>query len=74
MIEFRMGGRRIRPDQFSKELEKATKEMALEEIKKKLRSIRDPKTGEKPKITLKGDKIEISGSDSVMEQVNKRLK
>lgn len=83
MIEFRMGGRRIRPDQFSKELEKAVTKVAQkgmqEEIGKKLRGICDPKTGAKPKVTQKGKTLsnlsfEISGSDSVMEQVSKRLK
>lgn len=79
MIEFRIGAHRIRPSQFARELEKVTKKAAQEQIEKKLRGIRDPKTGAKPRVTPKGKtpsdlSFQISGSEGVMEEVKKRLK
>ncbi len=83
MIEFQTGGGQIQSNQFSKKLEKALTKVAQEGmrdlIEKKLRGIRDPKTGAKPKITQRGEALsnlsfKISGSESLMKEVTKRLK
>lgn len=77
-IEFRIGGRKIHPDKIGDELEKAVLLRFRDDIKKKIQGIRDSKTGERPKIIVKGRSssdlsIEISGSESLIEEVKRRL-
>jgi len=77
-IEFSIGGRKIRPNQIAGELERAMFMEVRDNIAKKLRSVRDPETGQAPKIVVKGRSLaeltfEVSGSESVIEEVKRRL-
>lgn len=77
-IEFKLDGRTIRPNQLASEWERAIMKQVHENIDKMLHGIRDPETGMTPKITLKGrslDKlsIEVSGSEALIKEVNRRL-
>jgi hypothetical protein len=60
----------------------ALKQAALKSIKQqivqKVKNIRDPRTGQRPKIKVKGKSLEklsfeVSGSEEVIKAVNKAL-
>ena len=77
-IEFKIGGRKVRPNQIANELERAMMVEVRDNIAKKLRDIRDPKTGVRPKVILKGRSLsnlsfEVAGSESLIEEVKRRL-
>ena len=80
-IEFRVGGRKVNPNQIGRELEKSIrkgmKSLLRDHITKNLRSIRDPKTGKSPKILVEEEdnsnlKFKISGATP--EEVKRSLK
>ncbi len=75
-IEFKIGGRRVKPNQIADTLERAMFEQVENEIRRKLKDVRDPDTGARPKITVKGQSLdnlsfEVSGSESLVEEVKK---
>ena len=77
-ISFEINGRKVNPSRVSNELENALMDSIKDEVTQKVRGIRDPKTGERPKIKVKGrsiDKLsfEISGSEDLVARVRKAL-
>ena len=77
-ISFEINGRKVNPNQMGNALEKALLSSIKDEVTQKVRSIRDPKTGERPKIKVKGRSIdslsfEISGSEDLVARVRKAL-
>ena len=77
-ISFEINGRKVHPNQVADELEKAMLEELVAEVKKKVGSVRDPKTGQRPRITFKGRSIdnlsfEVRGSEELVELVRKQL-
>ena len=77
-ISFEINGKKVHPNQMKGALEQAMYQQVAESMKEKLKSIRDPETGEKPKIVMKGKSfddltLEVFGSEDVIEQVKKRL-
>ena len=77
-ISFEINGRKGNPNQIGNALEQALLSSIKDEVTQKVRSIRDPKTGERPKIKVKGRSIdslsfEISGSEDLVARVRKAL-
>lgn len=77
-IIFEIGGRRVNPNNIGDSLERAVFEGLKSEISKKIKNIRDPKTGHFPKVIVKGSSIEnlsfeVEGPAEVIELVKKRL-
>lgn len=77
-ISFKINGKKVRPDQMRGALEMAVCQEISENLKAKLRNIRDTQTGETPKIVVTGKslddlKLEISGSEDFIERVKKVL-
>jgi hypothetical protein len=77
-IEFKLNGRKVRPNDIANELERATLKQVQDNIAQKLRGIRDPETGEAPKVTVKGRGLndlsfEVSGSEALIAEVKRRL-
>jgi hypothetical protein len=77
-ISFEINGRKVNPNQMGNALEQALLSSIKDEVTQKVRSIRDPKTGERPKIKVKGRSIdslsfEISGSEDLVARVRKAL-
>ena len=59
-------------------LEKSVVQGLKEKLTRELRTVRDPKTGQRPRLKVKGRNldslsIEVEGSPDVIEAVNKRL-
>lgn len=78
-IEFQLNGRKIRPNDIGNQLEKAIFSQVRDNIAGKLRGIRDPESGSRPKVVVKGrslDKLsfEVSGSPKLIEEVKRRLR
>ena len=78
-IEFRNGRRKINPNQIGKEIEKAAITLARDHLTKKIRSIRDPETGESPKVIVERKNFskllfKIKGSPRIIEKVKRLLK
>ena len=78
-VSFEINGRKVRPGQIANELERAMLESVRDEIVRKVGNIRDPKTGEQPKIKVKGrslDKLsfEVTGSEELIQRVTKALR
>jgi hypothetical protein len=77
-IEFKLNGRKVRPNDIANELERAMLKQIQDNIVEKLRDFRDPETGEVPKVTVKGHSLhdlsfEVSGSEALIAEVNRRL-
>lgn len=77
-VEFKLNGRSVRPDDLANELERAMLKQVRQNIAEKLRGIRDPETGEAPKVTVKGRGLndlsfEVSGSEALVAEVKRRL-
>lgn len=77
-ISFEINGRKVNPNQMGNALEQALLSSIKDEVTQKVRSIRDPKTGERPTIKVKGRSIdslsfEISGSEDLVGRVRKAL-
>lgn len=78
-ISFEINGRKVRPSQLGNELEKAAFEAIKKDIVRKVGNIRAPKTGQRPRIKVKGrslDKLsfEVSGSEELVERVKQKLR
>ena len=78
-ISFEINGKKVNPNNIGDALEKATMNAVAESTKKKVGSIRDPKTGERPKIKVKGRNLdnlsfEVSGSEELVRLVKEKLK
>ena len=78
-ITFEINGKKVNPNNIRDALEKATMNAVAEGIRKKVGSIRDPKTGERPKIKMKGRNLEnlsfeVSGSEELVALVKEKLK
>ena len=78
-VSFEINGRKVRPGQIANELERAMLESVRDDIVRKVSNIRDPKTGERPKIKVKGrslDKLsfEVTGSEELIQRVTKALR
>lgn len=77
-ISFEINGRKVNPNQMSNVLEKAVVQELKDKLSREIDSIRDPKTGQRPRLKVKGHNlnhlsIEVEGSPDVIEMVNKRL-
>lgn len=57
-VTFEIGGRKVSPDRFGNELEKAILKQVTENITKTLSSVRCPEHGQHPKVTVKGRTID----------------
>ena len=78
-ISFEINGKKVNPNNVGDALEKATMNAIAESIKKQVGSIRDPKTGERPKIKVKGRNLEnlsfeVSGSEELVRLVKEKLR
>lgn len=78
MIEFRIGERKVRPEDLADSMEAAMLENLKEELRTKIGSLRDPKTGEFPTVIVTGPSIDqlsvtVEGSDRVIAMVEERL-
>lgn len=77
-IEFKLNGRKVRLNDIANELERAMLKQVQDNIAQKLRGIRDPETGEAPKVIVKGRGLndlsfEVSGSEALVAEVKRRL-
>jgi hypothetical protein len=77
-ISFEINGRKINPNRIGDALERAALKSVKEQIVKKIGSIRDPKTGERPKIKIVGRNLdnlsfEVSGSQELVDLVKKKM-
>lgn len=77
-ISFEINGRKVNPNQMSDMFEKAVVQELKEKLTRALRAVRDPKTGQRPRLKVKGRNldnlsIEVEGSPDVIDAVNKRL-
>lgn len=77
-ISFRIGGRKVRPDQIGNMLERAMLESVRKQLVAKVGSIRDPETGAAPKLRVTGNKlselkVEVEGSPALIAEVRMRL-
>jgi hypothetical protein len=78
-ISFEINGRKVNPNQMPNVLEKAIVQELQDTLKREIGSIRDPKTGQQPRLKVKGNNlnnlsIEVEGTPDVIEAVNNRLK
>ncbi len=70
-IEFRVGGRKVPANRFAAEMEKAIAKEARDGLVREIGKVRDPKTGERPKVRAKGRglndlSLEVEGSEAVI--------
>lgn len=77
-IEWKLNGRKIRPNDIANQLERAMISQIEEMVRGKLRDVRDPETGAAPTITVVGRSLdnlsfEVSGSPALIEEVKRRL-
>lgn len=77
-ITFEIDGRRVDPNKVGDALEAAVFKSIKRQIGAKIGSIRDPVTGEGPKITAKGRNLEsltfeVHGSEELIRKVRQRL-
>ena len=78
-INFEIGGKTVRPNNIKNTLEKQMMQLTTEHIKKQLSGIKDPVTGERPKVIAKGKSLdrlsfEVHGSEELKELVSQKLK
>lgn len=77
-VSFEINGRKVCPNQVVSSLERAILESVKKEILQKVGQIRNPKTGERPRIRVNGrslDKLsfKVSGSDDLIKRVKQKL-
>lgn len=78
-LEFKINGRKVRPDQMEKELEKAMFADIKKEMADKVRRIRCPKHGQAARVTPRGHSIkQLSWSvegccDELIDRVKKAI-
>lgn len=78
-ISFEIGGRKVHPNRVADEFEKAIYQHVRDELVRKVGNIRDPKTGARPKLKVKGRNlndlaIEVIGSPELIAQVRRKLR
>ena len=78
-ISFEINGRKVNPKKVGDVLEQATLDSVRKQIIRKVGSIRNPKTGERPKIKITGKNldnlsIEVSGSQELVDLVKKKMR
>ena len=78
-VSFEINGRKVHPNRIADELEKAVYQQIKDELVRKVGRIRDPKTGKRPKLKVKGRSlddltIEVSGSPELIEKVQQKLR
>lgn len=78
MIYFKIGEKKVQPNNVQDALEKAILQNVESQIRQKVGSIRDPKTGEFPTIVCKGSSIDnlsfsVEGSSEMIELVKDNL-
>ena len=78
-ISFEIGGRKVHPNRVADEFEKAAYQHIKDELVRKVGTIRDTKTGKRPKLKVTGRslddlRIEISGSPELIEKVQQKLR
>lgn len=77
-ISFEINGRKVNPSQLSNELERAVAQSVRDKLTSAVGNVRDPKTGEHPRLRVKGRglddlSIEIEGSPELIAEVKRRL-
>lgn len=77
-IEWKLNGRKVRPNDIANQLERAMLSQIEEMVRGKLRGVRNPETGAAPTITVVGRSLdnrsfEVSGSPALIEEVKRRL-
>ena len=78
-FEYRVGGRRVSERDFLKGLEKEVMGTATKDLRKKLQSIRDPRTGERLKVTEvrqpgRPPDFKVSGPEALVKKASKLLR
>lgn len=66
-VTVQLNGKKIDPKRLSNEIEKAALAHVITSVEAKLRNIKDPETGERPKVKIVGrslDKLEFQISAS----------
>ncbi len=77
-VTFEINGKPIDPQKVGDVIERATYEAVVEWVVQRVGDVRDPETGEVPKINVVGKDLahlsfEISGSDRVVAMAKQRL-
>lgn len=78
MIQFEIGGKKVRPDKIGDALMQAAMENLSAQIRERIGSIRDPETGEFPTVVMRGDSLDdlhmhVEGSPELIELVRTRM-
>jgi hypothetical protein len=78
MFEITFGGRKIRPEDFGKELKKVAAKQIAEELQARISSIRNPVTGEFPVVVAVADSLDelyirAEGSPELIQFVRERM-
>lgn len=78
MIQFEIGGKKIRPNKIGDALMQAVLENLSRQIKERIGSIRDPETGEFPTVVMRGNSLDdlhmhVEGSPELIELVRRRM-
>jgi hypothetical protein len=78
-ISFDINGRKVSPGLIGDALARAALRSIQEQIVKKVGAIRDPRTGERPKIAVKGRGLknlsfEVTGSERLIALVGQKLR
>ncbi len=77
-ISFEINGRKINPNRMGDALQAAVLESIKKQIVSKIGSIRDAKTGQRPKIKVKGRNLdnltfEVSGPPELVERIKAKF-
>jgi hypothetical protein len=77
-ISFEINGRKVNPSQLSNALELAVVQSIRDELTSAIGNVRDPKTGEHPKLRVKGRSyddlsIAVEGSPELIAKVKRRF-
>jgi hypothetical protein len=77
-ISFEINGRKVNPSQLSNVLERAVVQGVRDKLTSAVGNVRDPKTGEHPRLRVKGRglddlSIEVEGSPELIAEVKRRL-
>jgi len=77
-ISFEINGRKVNPSQLTDVLECAVVQGVRDKLTQAVSDARDPKTGERPKLKVKGRSldnlsIEVEGSPELIAEVKRRL-
>jgi hypothetical protein len=78
MIQFEIGGKKVRPEKIGDALMQAVMEKLSAQIRERIGSIRDPETGEFPTVVMRGDSLDdlhmhVEGSPELIELVRRRM-